>query len=75
MYVGIAQCMNALADKVHNRHAHSVMQSITWPHYSTNNVAMLWSAYITVCLALLVMFMYFASQCIHALSHPYIHGV
>ena len=33
----MAQCMNALADKVHNKkcHAHRGMHSIPWPHYST----------------------------------------
>ena len=36
-HVGMAQCMNALADKYKNKkcHAHSDIHSITWPHYST----------------------------------------
>ena len=32
-HIGMAQCMNALAEKQEVR-AHSDMHSITWPHYS-----------------------------------------
>ena len=35
VHVGMAQCMNALADKVHKQEVSCTQHSITWPHYST----------------------------------------
>ena len=77
VHVGMAQCINALADKVYkNKKCHCTQWYAlhAWPHYypyiSSNNSACQLVCHCYHCVQWHFLFLYFVSQYIHALSHP-----
>ena len=62
-HVWMAQCMTALADKVRKQEVHAMHTVICTPEH----MAILFNNHPYISSSK------FVSQCIHALSHPYIH--